>query len=216
MRLKTNIFLGTSLLAIQKLKMMKVLNLVLFCIFLIVNIFILEPAYASDTIISNKIDLDSPDLKSLNQETQEVSKVINEVKIPKFSPQVIEPELYGGYWVEAFDINSDSLPDLMSFGLTQEDVTWHKNPDWLRLPVAKFELPVGMDHFDVNKDGHVDGIICYEIYGEGGTIQDVDPNGGKIAWLENPGTNYTKRWTAHLIGNEQGMHRIRAGKKSVM
>ncbi len=41
-----------------------------------------------------------------------------------------------------------------------------------------------MLHYDIDGDGDEDIVICYQ-YGE--TIEKVDPEGGKIHWLKNPG-----------------------------
>jgi hypothetical protein len=132
---------------------------------------------------------------------------------PQFSAEVVEDCRNDGYWVEALPISGSGGLDLMTFGVNLGDVFWHRNPDWERSLVAKLRMPVGMAQADIRGTGRPDPLICYEIYGEGGTIEDPDPNGGKISWFENPGTDSGtgEPWRAHYIGQSTGMHRIRIG-----
>jgi Aldos-2-ulose dehydratase, beta-propeller domain len=88
------------------------------------------------------------------------------------------------------------------------------NPDWSRFLLAnKVKDPVGMDYADITGNGLPDVVICYELYGEKGTIVDPEPEDGKIDWLENPGNanNVTHRWERRYIGRTVGMHRLRVG-----
>jgi hypothetical protein len=133
---------------------------------------------------------------------------------PKFTPQLVADQLRDGYWLEAPDINGDSKPDLIGYGLSLGEIYWYQNPDWTRhLVVSKIKMPTGMDFGDITGNGYPDMVICYQLYGPGGTIHDPDPEGGKIDWIENPGNpaNTERRWDRHYIGRTVGMHRLRVG-----
>lgn len=66
-----------------------------------------------------------------------------------------------------------------------------------------------MTQADINGDGYQDIIICFQ-YGR--TFVDSDPDGGKIAWLENPGQNIDKKqWKQHYVGKSPSMHRLAVG-----
>jgi hypothetical protein len=133
---------------------------------------------------------------------------------PCFRPQLIIEQLREGYWLECPDVNRDAKPDLVGYGLGMGEIYWYRNPDWSRFLIAnKVKEPVGMDYADITGNGHPDVVICYQLYGEKGTIVDPDPEGGKIDWLENPGNpnNGTHRWERRYIGRTVGMHRLRVG-----
>ena len=126
---------------------------------------------------------------------------------PLFEPRLVEEHRLDGYWIEAFDIDGDGLPDLVGYGLGQGEVTWYKNPTWERTLIRKYAGPVGMHNFDVDGDGRSDIVICHQ-YGK--TMVDCDPQGGKIHWLQNPGTT-TGDWVERYIGRAPAMHRLKAG-----
>jgi hypothetical protein len=134
---------------------------------------------------------------------------------PAFTSEVVADQLRDGYWLEAPDIDGDGRPDLFGYGLRLGEVYWYQNgPEWQRRLVADgFRMPVGADFADVTGDGRPDIIVCHELYGPIGTIHDPDPNGGKIDWIENPGSadKQDGRWHRHYIGRTTGMHRLRAG-----
>jgi len=139
---------------------------------------------------------------------------VRNLSIPKFEKIIVADQLRDGYWLEAPDIDDDGRPDLFGYGLSLGEIYWYQNGDWTRhLVVDGIHMPVGGDYFDVNGDGFPDVIVCYELYGIGGTLYDADPTGGKIDWIENPGPNLMSgtRWTRHYVGKTTGMHRIRAG-----
>jgi hypothetical protein len=95
------------------------------------------------------------------------------------------------------------------------EVYWYENgPEWKRhLVISDMHMLVGMDFGDITGRGWQDPVICYELYGPGGRIDDPDTNGGKIDWIENPGypENTQERWRRHYIGRITGMHRLRVG-----
>ncbi|MCZ8517818.1 VCBS repeat-containing protein [Paenibacillus filicis] len=126
---------------------------------------------------------------------------------PYFEQQLVEDHRKDGYWIEALDIDKDGKPDLIGYGLGEGEVGWYENPGWERTPIAKLEGPVGMHYADVNGNGLLDVIICYQ-YGK--TMIDCDPDGGKIIWMENPG-NKTEEWKHHYIGRATAMHRLKVG-----
>lgn len=64
-----------------------------------------------------------------------------------------------------------------------------------------------MDHGDINKNGRDDLVICYQY---GNTMDDCDPLGGKIDWLENPGEGQGE-WKRHYVGRSVAMHRLKLG-----
>lgn len=81
------------------------------------------------------------------------------------------------------------------------------------------DIPVAMEHLDVDKDGYVDLLICYN-YGNCITNCSLgnffhvsiitSKDEGKISWLKNPGNgNYDRgNWTSYLIGNLMATHRF--------
>ena len=126
---------------------------------------------------------------------------------PTFERQLVEDHRQDGYWIEALDINNDSKPDLIGYGLNLGEVNWYENPGWKKNPIAKFSGPVGMHHADVDGDGWMDIIICYQY---GATMVDCDPQGGKIVWLQNP-RSAGSEWKQHYIGRATAMHRLKVG-----
>ncbi len=81
--------------------------------------------------------------------------------------------------------------------------------DWPSTQIAKLDSPVAVTVADVDGDGKDDVIICYN-YGE--DFINCDPNGGFIAWLQNPGReNLGAPWTCRYIGRWPAMHRLKAG-----
>lgn len=136
-------------------------------------------------------------------------------RAPKFTPEIVADQLRDGYWLEAPDLNNDNKPDLFGYGLRLGEIYWYANDDkWTKRLVAdKIKMPVGADYADVNGNGHQDIIVCYDLYGPIGTIVDANTQGGKIDWLENPGSpdKDESRWKRHYVGRATGMHRLRAG-----
>lgn len=134
---------------------------------------------------------------------------------PAFHGEVVADQLRDGYWIEAPDIDGDGRPDLFGYGLRLGEIYWYQNaPGWPRRLLADgFRMPVGADWADITGDGSPDPIVCYELYGPIGTIVDPDEQGGKIDWLEHPGTpdKDEGRWRRHYVGRATGMHRLRAG-----
>ena len=98
--------------------------------------------------------------------------------IPKFKRQVVEDFRKDGYWIEAVDINGDSKPDIVGYGLGEGEVNWYRNNDWKKTLIAKYIGPVGMHHADITADGRNDIVICYE-YGQ--TMINCDLEGGLLA-----------------------------------
>lgn len=139
----------------------------------------------------------------------------SKLSVPKFTSEIVADQLRDGYWLEAPDIDGDGRPDLFGYGLRLGEIYWYQNDrDWTRrLATDGFRMPVGGDFADISGNGHPDIIVCYELYGPIGTIHDPDPAGGKIDWIENPGSPDKNeiRWRRHYIGRATGMHRLRAG-----
>ena len=84
---------------------------------------------------------------------------------------------------------------------------------WSSTLIAKLDSPVAVFVVDVDGDGRDDIIICYN-YGE--DFINCNPNGGYIAWLENPGRDkqgqpIKEAWVKHYIGRWPAMHRLKAG-----
>jgi hypothetical protein len=133
---------------------------------------------------------------------------------PKFSSHQVIDQLRESYWLESPDITNNGKPDLIGYGLTMGEIYWYKNPEWNRYLLANnVKMPVGMDFADITHNSFDDMAICYQLYGPKGTIIDPDPEGGKIDWLENPGSpnNTTDQWKRYYVGKAIGMHRIRIG-----
>jgi hypothetical protein len=142
------------------------------------------------------------------------SKIDESYVVPNFSKETVAENLRDGYWLEAADMNKNSLKDLFGYGLTLGEIYWYENPTWEKhLVVDKIKMPVGGDYADISGNDYPDIIVCYQLYGPVGTIQDPDTTGGKIDWIENPGKDLKKgeRWKRHYVGRTTGMHRLRAG-----
>lgn len=143
------------------------------------------------------------------------SQGVSGVQTPLFDSSTVTDFLRDGYWLEAPDLTGDGSPDLVGYGLKVGEIYWYENPTWRkRLLVDRVKEPVGMDFGDITGDGRDDLVVCYQLYGPGGTIHHADPEGGKIDWLENPGPEALAagaRWTRHYIGRATGMHRLRVG-----
>lgn len=135
------------------------------------------------------------------------------IRVPRFTREVVQDDLVEGYWVEAPDIDGDTRPDLFGYGMHLGELYWYRNPDWQRQLIADgFHMPVGAHWGDISGNGRPDIVVCYELYRAGGRINDPDPEGGKIDWIENPGTfDSGTRWKRHYIGRETAMHRLRLG-----
>ena len=129
------------------------------------------------------------------------------MNVPRFERQLIEDHRPDGYFLEAADLTGDGRADLVGYGLGAGEVTWYRNGEWSPSLITKLPGPVGMHHADVDGDGLNDVIICYQY---GMTMVDCDPSGGKIVWLQNPGTS-GRDWTARYIGRATSMHRLRVG-----
>lgn len=125
---------------------------------------------------------------------------------PYFHRQLIEDKRKDGYWIEAFK-TIDERPDIVGYGLGLGEVNLYKNPVWKKRQIAQYSGPVGMHHGDINGNGRLDIIICYQY---GATMVMCDPEGGNIDWLENPGTE-DGFWKRHYIGRATAMHRLRVG-----
>ena len=133
---------------------------------------------------------------------------------PSFTSNLVADYLREGYWLESPDVNNDSKPDLVAHGLSAGELYWYDSSDnWSRhLMQDKIPMPVGAHYADLNGDGFDDYVFCYDLYGDGGRIDDPKADGGKIAWLKNPNPSTTDaRWEQREIGEEVGMHRLRVG-----
>ncbi|XOF33077.1 MAG: FG-GAP repeat domain-containing protein [Candidatus Electrothrix sp. YB6] len=126
---------------------------------------------------------------------------------PVFEREVVDTKRTNSYWVEAFDIDGDGKSDLLGYGLGDSQIYTFRNPTWEKRLIAQLKGAVGMDHADINQNGLNDVVICYQY---GATMRDCDPEGGKIVWLENPGTP-DGEWKHHYIGRATAMHRLRVG-----
>ena len=133
---------------------------------------------------------------------------MSELLEPYFEPKLLEEKRLDGYWIEAFNIDNDGLPDLVGYGLGQGEVTWYKNPTWERTLIHKFTGPVGMHFTDVDGDGFNDIVICHDY---GATMVDCDPQGGRIHWLQNPYGAQGTEWIARYVGRTTAMHRLKTG-----
>jgi hypothetical protein len=126
---------------------------------------------------------------------------------PVFERELVDTNRTNSYWVEAFDITGDGKYDLLGYGLGESQICTFTNPTWEKRRIAQLEGAVGMDHADINGNGLNDVVICHQY---GATMRDCDPEGGKITWLENPGTP-DGEWRQHYIGRATAMHRLRVG-----
>ncbi|KFF60099.1 alpha integrin [Cryobacterium sp. MLB-32] len=139
---------------------------------------------------------------------------VKAIAVPLFGSETVTDFLRDGYWLEAPDITGSGQPDLVGYGLLLGEIYWYQNPGWQkRLVIDKIKEPVGMDYGDITGNGVADLVVCYQLYGPGGTIHHADPEGGKIDWLENPGNaaESSEQWVRHYVGRATGMHRLRVG-----
>ena len=83
-----------------------------------------------------------------------------------FEPVVVAKDLNDAYFLDVFDVNKDSLPDVVSHGLGFGKVVWHENPglengrngqydypEWPEHYITTLSIPVAMDHADIDGDG---------------------------------------------------------------
>ncbi|MGW0916817.1 FG-GAP repeat domain-containing protein [Streptomyces sp. NPDC002784] len=136
-----------------------------------------------------------------------------DICIPRFTREVVADRLTEGYWVEAADIDGDTRPDLLTHGFNLGEIYWYHNPDWQRQLVADgLPMPAGAHAADISGNGRPDFVVCHQLYGASGRLDDPDPEGGRIDWIENTGKpDGDARWERHYIGRETGMHRLRVG-----
>lgn len=136
------------------------------------------------------------------------------LRLPVFQPELVADHLRDGYWLEAPDLDGDGKPDLFGYGLRLGEIYWYRNDSWTRRLITDgIPMPVGGDYADISGNGYPDPIVCYDLYGDIGTIVDAKGDGGRIDWIENPGAGIETagRWRRHYIGRATGMHRLRAG-----
>ncbi|MEN7546313.1 hypothetical protein AAG747_00245 [Rapidithrix thailandica] len=137
-----------------------------------------------------------------------------------FRQVAVSEKLQDGYWLESADFDADGDADLIGYGLTMGLITLYVNPGaeelngedpalWESRLIKELKQPVGMDHADVDQDGLMDVVICYE-YGE--TQKTCLRDGGKIIWMKNPGPENKGEWEDRYIGQTMAMHRLRFGK----
>ena len=89
------------------------------------------------------------------------------------------------------DIGWDTFPTLLLRDLQNDDSgdsnvedSFHFAAGWSFTQIAKLDSPVALFVIDVDGSGRDDLIICYNY---GTDFIDCNPDGGYIAWLENPG-----------------------------
>ncbi|KAH3732937.1 glycoside hydrolase [Pelomyxa schiedti] len=131
---------------------------------------------------------------------------------PRMVRTVLADKLNDGYWIHTADLHRTGRSDLIAYGLGKGQITVYDNlggGKWSPGQVIQELIgPVSTDTWDITGNGYPDLITCYE-YGK--NMKEPDPNGGKIAWLENPGTGGTVPWKQHYIGQSMSMHRLRVG-----
>ncbi|CAF3155670.1 unnamed protein product [Rotaria sp. Silwood2] len=127
---------------------------------------------------------------------------------------MVEENRQDGYWIEAFQVDNQTLIGLIGYGIKSGEIKFYPNPSTTTKPgnatlIQKLNSPVAMDQADITGDGMNDIIICFQY---GNTTLDSDPDGGKIVWLENPGQNIDKKlWKMHYVGKSPAMHRLKVG-----
>lgn len=138
--------------------------------------------------------------------------------VPNFEEILIADNLDDGYWVEAFDVNNDAKPDLVTSGLAVGNVVWYENPgdltpssQWPKHDIITLPKPVALTHKDIDGDGWIDIAITHDY---GACMFNCGASDGKISWLKNPGDSdgWTTPWTAYPIGDLVAAHRIAFGK----
>lgn len=134
---------------------------------------------------------------------------------PNFEEILVADNLPDGYWVEAFDVNNDSLPDLVTSGLAVGEVDWYENPGdltpssvWTKHPIITLPKPVAIAHTDIDEDGWIDIAISHDY---GNCMFTCGPDDGKISWLRNPGAEDVE-WTQYHIADLVATHRLVFGQ----
>ncbi|MDJ0738043.1 MAG: VCBS repeat-containing protein [Nostocaceae cyanobacterium] len=134
---------------------------------------------------------------------------------PDFQEILVDDNLEDGYWVEAFDVNNDSKPDLVTSGLAVGEVAWYENPgdltqnsQWTKHPIITLPKPVAVAHQDIDEDGSIDIVISHDY---GNCMFNCGPDDGKISWLKNPGDSGLD-WTQYHIGDLVATHRLLFGQ----
>lgn len=134
---------------------------------------------------------------------------------PSFEEILIADNLPDGYWVEAFDVNNDSRPDLVTSGLAVGEIAWYENPgdfspgtQWPKHIIATLPKPVPVVHTDIDEDGWIDVAVGHNY---GNCMFNCGPDDGKISWLRNPGEPDVE-WTQYHIADLVAAHRLALGQ----
>ena len=132
-----------------------------------------------------------------------------------FQEILIDEDLDDGYWVEAFDVNNDSKPDLVTSGLAVGEVAWYENPgdftpqaQWQKHVITTLPKPVALDHRDIDEDGWVDIVITHDYEN---CMFNCELTSGKISWLKNSGDPGIQ-WQVYPIGDLVAAHRVSLGQ----
>lgn len=143
-----------------------------------------------------------------------LAPALSQASPPEFEQILVQDNLKDGYWVEAFDVNNDGRPDLVTSGLAIGEVAWYENPGvftqgktWEKHIMKTLPKPVAIAHADIDGDGWVDIAISHDY---GNCMFNCGPNDGKISWLKNPGK--PKQWTQYHIDDLVATHRLVFGK----
>jgi hypothetical protein len=141
----------------------------------------------------------------------EILSSASSFEMPKFEQIVVADKLQDAYWIDSIDINQDSRPDLVGYGLTTGIVSWYENPvggtsSWEKHQIITLPEPVAMTPYDVDADGQTDIVITHDY---GSCAYNCQPEDGKISWLRNPGNG--TEWKSYFIGDLVAAHRIKFG-----
>ncbi|KAI6025448.1 hypothetical protein EDC04DRAFT_240280 [Pisolithus marmoratus] len=137
---------------------------------------------------------------------------------------LVATDLPDGYWLEAFPFSTTigPRPDLVGYGLgtanQRSDIKLFQNLNstsssgWKKTVIQQLQFPVAITYADLTRNGFNDIIVCDNYGPNMDDLWGPDRHGGRVQWLQNPGTKDTNsHWVARYIGESTGMHRLLAG-----
>ncbi|MCD4683190.1 MAG: VCBS repeat-containing protein, partial [Bacteroidales bacterium] len=118
--------------------------------------------------------------------------------------QIVDDNFIGAIYVSAYDVDSDSLTDILGAAYDGKEIAWWHNDggnpiQWTKQIIeSNFTDAHEIMAYDVDKDNDMD-------------ILGVSAGLNTIAWFENDG-NYPVQWTKHIVDSSfAGARSVDAG-----